>query len=89
MGTERRLVTKALIAIVSLVAAVVPGTDARNLTVSGPRTAATGASYDLTLSWNVPTMQVGETWFGLVELGSDRKSPGNAGSLFVRPERTS
>ncbi|HWG55547.1 MAG TPA: S8 family serine peptidase, partial [Gaiellaceae bacterium] len=73
---------------VELVAAVVPGTDAGNLTVSGPKTVAANTPFDVTLAYNVPTLGVGETWFGLVELGSDRKNIGNAGSLFVRLERT-
>jgi len=73
---------------VQLVAAVVPGTDAGNLTASGPRSVAADTPFSVTLAWNVPTLQAGETWFGLVELGADKKNVGNAGSLFVRLERT-
>jgi subtilisin family serine protease len=73
---------------VDIVASVVPGTNAGNLTVSGPATAPANTPFDVTLRWNVPTMAAGETWFALVELGSDKKNPSNAGSLFVKIART-
>lgn len=74
---------------VDLVAAVVPGTSAGNLTASGPKSVAANTPFDVTLAWNEPGLDAGETWFGLVELGSDRKNPANAGSLFVKLKRTS
>lgn len=72
-----------------LVVANVPGTDAGNLTATGPSgVVAAGKPYDVTLAWNEPAMGPGTTWFGLVELGLDRKaSPGSAGSLLVRIDR--
>lgn len=74
---------------VELVTSVVPGTDNKNLTVSGPKSAAAGSTFDLTLAWNEPSMQAGDTWFGLVELGSDRQNKTNVGSLLVKITRTS
>ena len=74
---------------VELVASVVPGTDNGNLSVTGPKSAAAGQPFNLTLTWNEPAMHAGSTWFALVDLGSDRKHPGNAGSLLVRINRTS
>lgn len=74
---------------VDLVAAVVPGTSAGNLTATGPKTVPANTPFDVTLAWNEPGLDAGETWFGLVELGADRKNPANAGSLFVTLKRTS
>ena len=73
---------------VDLVAAVVPGTSAGNLTASGPKSVAAKTPFDVTLAWNEPGLDPGEAWFGLVELGADRKNPANAGSLFVKLKRT-
>jgi len=73
---------------VELATAVVGGTDAGNLTVSGPKSVKAGEPFQVTLSWNEPSMAVDDTWFGLVELGSDRKHPNNAKSLFVTLRRT-
>jgi hypothetical protein len=74
---------------VDLVAAVVPGTSAGNLTATGPKTVPANTPFDVTLAWNEPGLDAGETWFGLVELGADRKNPANASSLFVTLKRTS
>jgi subtilisin family serine protease len=73
---------------VSLIVSTVPGTDAGNLTATGPKTATAGTSFDVTLAWNEPAMAVDDTWFGLVDLGSDRRNPGNVGSLLVKLTRT-
>ena len=73
---------------VSLIVSTVPGTDAGNLTATGPKTAKAGTSFDVTLAWNEPAMAVDDTWFGLVDLGSDRRNPGNVGSLLVKLTRT-
>ncbi len=73
---------------VDLVVAVVPGSSAGNLTATGPKTVPANTPFDVTLAWNVPGLDPGETWFGLVELGADRKNPANAGSLFVKLTRT-
>ena len=74
---------------VDLAVAVVPGTDNGNLTVTGPTTqVAAGTPFDLRLAWNEPNMAVGDAWFALVEYGSDKQHPTNAGSLLVKLERT-
>jgi hypothetical protein len=73
---------------VDIVASVIPGTNAGNLTVSGPASAPADTPFDITLAWNEPAMAAGETWFALVELGSDKKNPSNAGSMFVKIART-
>ncbi|HVM17379.1 MAG TPA: S8 family serine peptidase [Gaiellaceae bacterium] len=74
---------------VELATAVVGGTDAGNLSVSGPKSVKAGVPFEVTLSWNVPSMATGDTWFGLVELGTDKRHPNNAKSLFVTLRRTS
>jgi hypothetical protein len=43
--------------------------------------------FDVTVTWREPAMDPGETWFGIVELGSDKKHTNNAKSLFVKIER--
>ena len=72
---------------VKLATAVIPGQSAGNLTATGPRSVAADTPFNVTLTWNEPGMDVGETWYGLVELGSDKKHPNNAKSLFVKIER--
>ncbi len=73
---------------VDLVGTVIPGTDNGNLTASGPKSVAANTPFDVALAWNEPRIDAGETWFALVEIGSDRKNPANAGSLFVRLMRS-
>jgi hypothetical protein len=48
-----------------------------------------GTPFDLTLAWNEPKLAVGESWFALVEYGSDRATPANAGSVLVKLSRVS
>jgi subtilisin family serine protease len=67
---------------VDLVVSVVPGSDAGNLDVSGPKRVAAGADFDLTFTWDVASLEPGEAWFGLVELGSSRRSTADVGSLL-------
>ena len=75
---------------VDLAVAVVPGTDNHDLTVTGPSTSVpAGTPFDLNLAWNEPGMAVDDAWFALVEYGSDRQHPTNAGSLLVKLTRTS
>jgi hypothetical protein len=60
-----------------------------NLTVTGPSGAVpAGTPFDLNLSSNEPAMAVDDAWFALVEYGSDRQHPTNAGSLLVKLTRT-
>ncbi len=74
---------------VELVVATVPGTDNGNLTVTGPSgVVAEGEEYDATLAWDEPAMEAGTTWFALVELAGDKRSPnGSAGSMLVTIDR--
>jgi len=46
-----------------------------NLTVSGPQSVPAGQPFDLTLAWNLPNAQAGDTYIGTMTLGS---SPGVA-----------
>jgi subtilisin family serine protease len=74
----------ALIDDVQLTAAVIPGTNNGNLTVTGPSgSVPAGQPFDITLAWNEPQLEVGDAWFALVEYGTDRRHPNNAGSLLV------
>jgi hypothetical protein len=72
---------------VKLVTSVVPGTSAGNLTATGPKSVPANTPFDVTLAWNEPTLAAGDTWFALVELGSDRRNPANAKALFVKLTR--
>lgn len=75
---------------VDLAVAVVPGTDNRNLTVTGPSVVVpAGTPFGIGLAWNEPAMAVDDAWFALVEYGSDKQHPTNAGSLLVKLTRTS
>jgi subtilisin family serine protease len=75
---------------IDLTVAVVPGADNGNLTVTGPTTSvAAGTPFDLILAWNEPALAVGDAWFALVEYGSDKQHPTNAGSLLVKLTRAS
>jgi hypothetical protein len=44
--------------------------------------------FDVTLAWNEPKLAVGESWFALLEYGSDKQHPTNAGSVLVQLNRT-
>lgn len=69
---------------VNLLASVVPGTDEGNLTVTAdPTSFSAGQDFDLTYSWNVASLEPGEAWFGLVELGSGPGSVADVGSISV------
>lgn len=75
----------ALIDDIELTAAVIPGTNNGNLFVNGPSsTVPAGQPFDITLTWNVPTLVAGDFWFALVEYGSDSRHPNNAGALLVK-----
>jgi hypothetical protein len=75
---------------VDVTIATVPGTDNGNLKATGPTVAVpAGTPFDLTLAWNEPSLAVGDSWFALVEYGSDRTHPTNAGSMLVKLTRVS
>lgn len=73
---------------VTLVVTTVPGVDAGNLEATGPRRVQAGEPFGLVLSWNEPNLAVGDTWYALVTIGSDRRNPGNIGTLLVSLTRT-
>jgi hypothetical protein len=73
---------------VKLVTSVIPGTSAGNLQVSGPSSVPANTPFDVTLTWSEPTLASGDTWFALVELGSDRRHPNNAKALLVKLAHT-
>jgi hypothetical protein len=72
---------------VKIATAVIPGAAVGNLTATGPRAVAANTPFDVTVTWREPAMDPGETWYGLVEFGSDRKHPDNAKALFVKIKR--
>jgi subtilisin family serine protease len=72
---------------VKLVTAVIPGQSFGNLSATGPKSVKANTPFDVTVTWREPSMAAGETWFGLVELGSDKQHPNNAKALFVKIER--
>ncbi len=51
--------------------AVIYSEDAGNLTVTGPAAADTLEPYDVTVSWNVPGMEVPSAWYGLFSILAD------------------
>jgi hypothetical protein len=75
---------------VDVTIATVPGTDNGNLKATGPSgPVPAGTPFPLTLAWNEPKLAVGESWFALVEYGSDAAHPANAGSALVKLTRVS
>jgi hypothetical protein len=75
---------------IELTIATVPGTDNGNLKATGPSGAIpANTPFGLTLAWNEPNLGVGESWFALVEYGSDRLHPTDAGSQLVQLNRVS
>jgi hypothetical protein len=75
---------------VDLAVATVPGTDNGNFKATGPSgSVPAGTPFDLTLAWNEPKLAAGESWFALVEYGSDSSHPANAGSVLVKLTRVS
>ena len=75
---------------IELTVAAVPGTDSGNLTATGPADAIpANTPFDVSLAWNEPRLGVGESWFGLVEYGSDAAHPTDAGSVLVQLSRVS
>lgn len=54
-----------------------------NLTVSAPEKIAGYKDYELTLSYNLPDMEVGDIYFGGFDLGSNPEDAGNLGFVPV------
>jgi hypothetical protein len=75
---------------IELTIATVPGTDNGNLKATGPTSPVpAGQPFGLNLAWNEPKLAVGESWFALVEYGSDKAHPTDAGSTLVQLDRVS
>jgi subtilisin family serine protease len=73
---------------IELTVATVPGTDNGDLTATGPKgSVPAGQPFGLTLAWSEPKLAVGESWFALVEFGSDKTHPTDAGSTLVQLDR--
>ncbi|HUF37980.1 MAG TPA: S8 family serine peptidase [Anaerolineales bacterium] len=68
---------------VSLATAVVPGTDAGNMSFDGPSQVHPNVPFDLQLFWDTPTMMAGDRWYGAFSLGTHPSSPGNIGTIPV------
>ncbi|MCP4896989.1 MAG: S8 family serine peptidase [bacterium] len=63
--------------------AVVPNTDAGNLTATGPATVAASTAFDLDLDWNVTPLVGDEIWFGTIDVGTDPGNHGNIGAIMI------
>ena len=68
---------------VTLSAAVVPPTDAGNMTVTGPSSVLAAQPFDLDINWDEATMAVGDRWYGSFDLGTDPGNPDNLGTVNV------
>jgi subtilisin family serine protease len=68
---------------VQAITAVVEPTDAGNLTVAGPATVPAQDLFDLDVTWDEPSMVVGDFWYAQFSLGSDNAEPGNLGYTNV------
>ena len=68
---------------ITLASTVVPGSDADNMTVTGPTSVAEKTEFDLRLFWDEPTMETGDHWYGAISIGSDPAHPGNVGTIPV------
>jgi len=74
---------------IDLTIAVVPGVDNHDLTATGPGgTVLPNVPFGVSIAWNEPSLASGESWFALVEYGSDKQHPTNAGSVLVQLSRT-
>jgi subtilisin family serine protease len=71
----------------TLATAVVPATDAHNMNVSGPASVAAATPFTVDVGWSVPTIQVGDRWYGGFDLGTDGGHPGNIGFVPVDIQR--
>jgi uncharacterized repeat protein (TIGR01451 family) len=68
---------------ITLATAVVPMSDAGNLSIVGPATVPALTPFDIQLFWDTPTMQAGDRWYGAFSLGTDPGNPGNIGTIPV------
>lgn len=61
--------------MITLATAVVPGTDAGNLMVTGPDSVPPLTPFDLRVFWDTPNMMVGDRWYGTFMVGADASTP--------------
>jgi len=67
---------------ITLAVGVVPGTDAGNMMIDGPESAAEMEPFDLQVLWNIPEMVAGDRWYGAFSLGT---APGKKGDIGTIP----
>jgi len=72
---------------VVLATAVVPGTDAGNMAVTGPDVVPELTDFDLRLFWDTPGMVAGDRWYGAFAIGTDAGNPGAIGTIPVNINR--
>lgn len=72
---------------ITTVIGVVPGSDAGNMTVTGPTSVPVLDPFDLRVFWDEPTMDASEYWYGAFSIGTDPGNPGNIGTVRVDLER--
>lgn len=68
---------------ITLSAAVVPGTNAGNMTITGPTSVPASTPFDLDINWNEPAIAPGSRWYGFFTLGTDGSNPDNLGKVGV------
>ncbi|MCB8926296.1 MAG: S8 family serine peptidase [Ardenticatenaceae bacterium] len=68
---------------VTLATAVVPYSDAGNMSFEGPTSVPQLDPFSLRLFWDTPEMVAGDRWYGAFTLGSDAGNPGNIGMIPV------
>ncbi|MCA9946970.1 MAG: S8 family serine peptidase, partial [Anaerolineales bacterium] len=68
---------------VTLATAVVPYSDASNMSFEGPTSVPQLDPFSLRLFWDTPEMVAGDRWYGAFTLGSDAGNPGNIGTIPV------
>jgi hypothetical protein len=67
----------------TVVTGIVPPTDESNLTVTAPPEIVSGQPFDLRFDWSLPAMSPGDTWYGLVDVGSSADIRGDLGRIAV------
>lgn len=72
---------------ITLATAIVPATNAGNMTVTGPASVAAATPFSVSVGWNIPTLQVGDRWYGGFDLGTNAANPGNIGFVPVDVQR--
>lgn len=68
---------------IDFVTAVVPETNAGNMSVSGPASVPAYEPFDLALVWDLAALMPGDRWFGAIRLGTDAANPSNLGTIVV------